>query len=146
MARLNPALADLIEGNSSSEIMKSGGLIAFPDFEARFERFLRDHGHREVDFDAYVATWCEAPWIVLDNVRLILGTPMDRRPAEQERELKIRAQQAEVKLFAEDEVPWPEIAFATVRNTLTHYFDDRRRGSYGMHIGTIEPPVRAPAS
>ena len=101
MARLNPALADLIEGNSSSEIMKSGGLIAFPDFEARFERFLRDHGHREVDFDAYVATWCEAPWIVLDNVRLILGTPMDRRPAEQERELKIRAQQAEVKLFAD---------------------------------------------
>jgi hypothetical protein len=33
-----------------------------------------------------------------------------------------------------------------VRNTLTHYFDDRRRGSYGVHIGTIEPPGRSPAA
>ena len=52
----------------------------------------------------------------------------------------------EVKLFTEAEVPWPEIAFATVRNTLTHYFEDRRRGSFGMHIGTIEPPARPPAA
>ena len=101
MARLDPATADLIGKNSSAEIMASGGLTAFPAFEARFERFLRDHGHREVDFDAYAGTWGEAPWIVLDNLRLILNTPMERRPAEQERELKIRAQQAEVKLFAQ---------------------------------------------
>jgi ADP-ribose pyrophosphatase YjhB (NUDIX family) len=52
----------------------------------------------------------------------------------------------EVKLFSEAEVPWPEIAFATVRNTLTHYFEDRRRGSFGMHVGTIEPPARPPAA
>ena len=38
--------------------------------------------------------------MVLDNLRLILNTPMERWPAEQERELKVRAQQAEVKLFA----------------------------------------------
>lgn len=48
----------------------------------------------------------------------------------------------EVKLFSETDIPWQEIAFATVRNTLSHYFGDRRRGSYGMHIGTIEPPAR----
>jgi hypothetical protein len=48
----------------------------------------------------------------------------------------------EVKLFSEADIPWQEIAFATVRNTLTHYFEDRRRGSYGMHSGTIEPQAR----
>jgi pyruvate,water dikinase len=47
-----------------------------------------------------VATWSEAPWIVLDNLRLILQGPMDWPPAEKERDLKIRAQQAEVTLFA----------------------------------------------
>ena len=75
-------------------------LTRFPQFIARFERFLRDHGHREVDFDAYAATWGDAPWIVLDNLRLILQSPMDCSPSEKERDLKIRALQAEASLFA----------------------------------------------
>ena len=33
--------------------------------------------------------------------------------------------------------------FATVRNTLTHYFADRARQHFGFHMGTIErPPAR----
>lgn len=39
----------------------------------------------------------------------------------------------EVRLFAESEVPWNEIAFTTVRRTLECFFEDRRRGSFGMH-------------
>lgn len=45
----------------------------------------------------------------------------------------------EVRLFREDEVPWKELAFATVRNTLTHYFADLHSGKFGFHMGTIEP-------
>ena len=100
LARQDPSLADRLLGMESRALLRSGELSGFPAFEARFERFLRDHGHREVDFDAYVGTWIESPWIVLDNLRLILQTPMDQTPAERERELKIRAQQAEVTLFA----------------------------------------------
>jgi pyruvate,water dikinase len=99
-ARQDRAFGERIAGMSSRDLIQCGALAANPDFNARFERFLRDHGHREVDFDAYVATWCEAPWIVLDNLRLILQGPMDCTPAEKERELKIRAQKAEVTLFA----------------------------------------------
>ena len=36
----------------------------------------------------------------------------------------------EAKLFAEDEIPWDEIAFRTVREALRFYFDDRRGGSF----------------
>lgn len=39
----------------------------------------------------------------------------------------------EARLFAEDEVPWEEIAFRTVKETLQRYFDDRRRGHFGVH-------------
>lgn len=39
----------------------------------------------------------------------------------------------EVRLFAESEVPWNEIAFTTVRRTLECFFEDRRRGTFGMH-------------
>ncbi|MFH0945778.1 MAG: PEP/pyruvate-binding domain-containing protein [Planctomycetota bacterium] len=99
IARRDRTLAEQISGTDSRELIQGGALTGVPEFGERFERFLRDHGHREVDFDAYAATWSEVPWIVLDNIRLILQTPMERTPAEKERELKIRAQQAEVTLF-----------------------------------------------
>jgi len=49
------------------------------------------------------------------------------------------AETLEVRLFAENEIPWDGIAFASVRNTLTHYYQDRRKGEYQFHLGTIEP-------
>lgn len=45
----------------------------------------------------------------------------------------------EVKLFAETEIPWETLAFRAIRETLKHFFEDRSRGRYGLHIGTIEP-------
>ena len=39
----------------------------------------------------------------------------------------------EAQLFSEDEIPWEEIAFRTVRETLLCYFEDRRRGLYEVH-------------
>jgi ADP-ribose pyrophosphatase YjhB (NUDIX family) len=49
------------------------------------------------------------------------------------------AETLDVRLFAETEIPWNALAFATVRNTLTHYYSDRRDGEYRFHMGTIEP-------
>jgi ADP-ribose pyrophosphatase YjhB (NUDIX family) len=43
----------------------------------------------------------------------------------------------EARLFAEDEVPWEQIAFRTVRETLQHFFADRRRGRFDLHTGDI---------
>ena len=43
----------------------------------------------------------------------------------------------EARLFAEEEIPWDEIAFRTVRETLERYFADRRAGHYGFHIVDI---------
>src|SRR5688572_18287938 len=39
----------------------------------------------------------------------------------------------EARLFAEDEIPWDEIAFKTVQETLKCYFADRRAGRFGVH-------------
>jgi ADP-ribose pyrophosphatase YjhB (NUDIX family) len=43
----------------------------------------------------------------------------------------------EARLFREDEVPWDELAFRTVRRTLEHFFEDRRAGRFGIHTGDI---------
>jgi ADP-ribose pyrophosphatase YjhB (NUDIX family) len=39
----------------------------------------------------------------------------------------------EARLFAEDEIPWDEIAFGTVRETLQRFFADRKAGQFGFH-------------
>ncbi|MBL8307036.1 MAG: NUDIX hydrolase [Rubrivivax sp.] len=43
----------------------------------------------------------------------------------------------EAQLFREQEVPWDELAFRTVRQTLELFFDDRRRGHFGVHAADI---------
>ena len=40
----------------------------------------------------------------------------------------------EAQLFNEADIPWDEIAFRTVKETLEHYFADRRAGRYGFHV------------
>ena len=44
----------------------------------------------------------------------------------------------EARLFTEEQVPWDDIAFRTVRETLSHYFADRRSGSFGFHVLNVD--------
>ncbi len=39
----------------------------------------------------------------------------------------------EARLFAEEEIPWDELAFRTVKETLERYFSDHRNGMFGIH-------------
>jgi ADP-ribose pyrophosphatase YjhB (NUDIX family) len=55
-------------------------------------------------------------------------------------DFKAGSETLETRLFREDELPWDQLAFATVRNTLTHYFSDRVRNHFAFHLGTIERP------
>jgi hypothetical protein len=43
----------------------------------------------------------------------------------------------EARLFSEDEMPWDQMAFRTVRETLQRYFADRRSGRFGLHCADI---------
>ena len=40
----------------------------------------------------------------------------------------------EAMLFDEADIPWDEIAFRTVKETLEHFFADRRAGHFGFHV------------
>jgi len=44
----------------------------------------------------------------------------------------------EAHWVSEADIPWPEIAFRTVSLTLERFFDDRRRGHYGVHYLALE--------
>jgi ADP-ribose pyrophosphatase YjhB (NUDIX family) len=43
----------------------------------------------------------------------------------------------EAQLFHEQDVPWDELAFRTVRLTLEHFFADRRGGHFAVHVGDV---------
>ncbi len=43
----------------------------------------------------------------------------------------------EARLFTEAEIPWDELAFRTVKETLERYFADRRTGRFGFHTVDI---------
>lgn len=98
--RSTPELENALKNMDTREFVRKH-LSKFPVFQARFSKFLSDHGHREVDFDAYSPTWLELPWVVLDSIKLILQSPMEALPSSKERDLKERAQKAEFELFSQ---------------------------------------------
>ncbi len=44
----------------------------------------------------------------------------------------------ETALYTEDEIPWDDIAFPVVKETLQDYFDDVRAGHYPVRVSAIE--------
>lgn len=43
----------------------------------------------------------------------------------------------EVELFTEDEIPWDELAFRTITETLKCYLNDRSEGKFRLHTGDV---------
>jgi hypothetical protein len=44
----------------------------------------------------------------------------------------------ETQLYAEHEIPWPEVAFLSVEFALRRYLEDRRNGLEQLHFRTID--------
>lgn len=42
----------------------------------------------------------------------------------------------DARLFAEEEIPWEQIAFTSSVFTLRHFFDDRKKGLPEVHVGS----------
>lgn len=50
----------------------------------------------------------------------------------------------EVKLVSELEIPWDEMAFRVIHDPLKRYFEERRQGELGFHMGIIDKPRSNP--
>jgi len=50
----------------------------------------------------------------------------------------VTAESSEVRLFGEQDIPWSDLAFETIRQTLEHYFSDRQQGMLGFHVLDLE--------
>lgn len=56
-------------------------------------------------------------------------------------QFKPGAESLEVELFREDEIPWDELAFPVMHETLVRYYNDRKSGDQQnmLHTGDIKP-------
>lgn len=50
------------------------------------------------------------------------------------------AESLEVGLFRQEEIPWEQLAFLVIRQTLKDYFQDRKIGQFPLHVSEIIPP------
>ncbi len=48
----------------------------------------------------------------------------------------------EVRLYTEDDIPWDELAFPVITETLMRYFEDRGNNSFCLQTGDIGPMSR----
>jgi ADP-ribose pyrophosphatase YjhB (NUDIX family) len=48
----------------------------------------------------------------------------------------------EVDLFTEDQIPWDELAFPVINETLKYYYQDRQRNQFELRHGKIPPRER----
>ena len=44
----------------------------------------------------------------------------------------------EVELFREEDIPWADIAFPSVKTTLKHFFEDRKTGHFPVRTDLIK--------
>ena len=101
IVRRDPVLEKRLRSETGNQALWESGVLAqeHAEFHQQFLLLMRNHGHREIDFDLYQPLWAEVPWVALDQVRLILDAPEDLTPSQRERELKLRSQTAEFSLL-----------------------------------------------
>ena len=46
----------------------------------------------------------------------------------------------EVRLFDEADIPWDQLAFRTIGESLKHFFADRKSGNFPAHTGVLRRP------
>jgi rifampicin phosphotransferase len=100
-----PALDQALAEQGGRKIVDAGLFQQFPDFAARFQRFLEDHGHREMDMDYYHPTWSQNPAVVIDAIGLIRRGGSEADPAETARALRLRYAETELQFL--NQVPEP---------------------------------------
>lgn len=54
-------------------------------------------------------------------------------------EFGVGPESSEAALFAEHEIPWHELSFPVVVETLREFFADRRRGDYPVRVSGLDP-------
>jgi ADP-ribose pyrophosphatase YjhB (NUDIX family) len=97
---------------------------------------LAEGAARETDEEAGAQIELQALFTVLDVPR-VGQVHFFFRAQMQSDQLNPGHETMEARLFSEADIPWDDLAFKTVKETLRCYFSDRAQGEFGFHTLTI---------
>lgn len=113
------------------------GLWTFPAGFMENDETLENAAIRETEEEAKTA-------VILSDLYTVFSIPhvnqvyMVFRGTMPLKEFGAGEESLEVQLFHLDQIPWTEIAFPVIFETLEFYCQDRPTGQYPVHIGTIQ--------
>lgn len=58
-------------------------------------------------------------------------------------EFSAGSESLEVKLFNKEDIPWTELAFSVIRQTLISFFNDKKSGNYNLQTGVITAEMKS---
>jgi len=94
---------------------------------------------REAFEEAYARVEILGPY-ALYNIRHVNQIYLMFRARLENNGIRAGRESIEVKLFAEDDIPWEEIAFRVIEQTLKRYYQDRRNGRFTFYMADIAKP------
>ena len=98
---------------------------------------VEEGAQREL-FEEAAATVELGPLLTVLSVPYISQVHMMYLGTMAEPKYAVTPESTEIALFTEDETPWKELAFRTVKTTLEHYFQCRRTGEFSLKRGRID--------
>ena len=112
------------------------GLWTLPAGFMELGETTADGARRETDEEAGAHIELEGLFSVLNVVR-VGQVHLFYRARMLDTHLAPGSETMEARLFRETEIPWDDLAFRTVRQTLQFFFADRIRGQFGVHCADI---------
>jgi ADP-ribose pyrophosphatase YjhB (NUDIX family) len=91
---------------------------------------------REAFEEAYANVEIIAPY-ALFNICYVNQIYLMFRARLRDKDYKPGSESNDVRLFTEEKIPWDEIAFKVIEETLEQYFKDRKSGRFHFHLGDI---------
>lgn len=98
---------------------------------------VEEGAQREL-FEEAVSTVTLGPLLTVLSVPYISQVHMMYLGVMSEPKFAITPESTEIRLFREDEIPWKELAFRTVKTALEHYFECRRAGVFTLKCAKID--------
>lgn len=98
---------------------------------------LEDAARRETREEAHAQVDLEGVYTIF-SVKHINQVHVFFRATLPRPEFAPSPESSEVQLFAEDEIPWDDLAFPTVIRTLRYFLDDRRNRAFPVRVRDIE--------
>ena len=97
-----------------------------------------EHGAQRELFEEAVSTVVLGPLLTVLSVPYISQVHMMYLGTMSEPKYEITPESTEINLYREDEIPWDELAFRTVKTALEHYFECRKTGVFSVKCATLE--------